>query len=932
MLEFGNGHGLEEERDDWMKKRILSILTCLILAVSLFPTAAVAAEEGQAAQVGSRTYNTLAEAIENAAPGETITLLRDYRQGSDDTRPCDLAGKTLDLNGKTYELGYPVFFFGDNGTVKNGTLTMDSFGREQYTMVIGGGASADGFTVDGVELNNGLSIANGTNVRLKNLTASTLGSTAVTSAVRMGKNCSATIESGRYTVNGIQSSAVYNNGGTLTINGGEFSASGSSAVAVLTGAMTDNECLPSTTIINAGTFTTKDSAYVLWNWSTLTINGGTFSSAGGFLNDSLSKADTTLNDGYFGGKQCFYSADEKLHLYGGYYENRPYPASGYTVILSDAVNYPYQVVEEDGSGVQVLTDLDGVRYDDSRLSPDLDDEEKEQLRNLTCSVDVLEEAARDSVARKLSQTEIAALMEQAADKLSASGRIYLYVNAYLEFAPVNWKDQKLSMEITPMYSIWASTSPYEWHFVEDEDGNGTPHEDSTVCRVQAPQPMQIDKPVQVQIGLPAGFVDGTETIYVEHVKNGQTYIYTAALKSVSSDPPPQSLTDGPAVVLADPGIRVQAGTDRYDLIFTTYHGFSPFTATTTAPAVTITGSDGVTIGYESLRAAANAAKDGEKIVLKSGSTHQLERLSEDKSVTVTNDTGAAVTIIYGGTAHQIPDGGSYVCTYTRPSSGGGASSYAVAVKDSAHGKVAASHKTASSGTTVTLTVTPDPGWALETLTVRTADGKELDLADGKSDGEYCFKMPGGRVTVEATFLEDNSVLNFFFDVPNDAYYYEAVKWAAGAGVTGGVGDSLFAPDRPCTRAQIVTFLWRAAGSPVVNYAMDMTDVSEDAYYGEAVRWALSQGITKGTGAKTFSPDEACTRAQAVTFLFRAVGKPAEDKAAFTDVPAAGYYADAVAWAVENGVTNGIGNGLFGPDQTCTRAQIVTFLYRAYLKK
>ena len=932
MLEFGIGHGLEEERDDWMKKRILSILTCLILAVSLFPTAAFAAEEGQAAQVGSRTYDTLAEAIERAAPGETITLLRDYRQGSDDTKPCDLTGKTLDLNGKTYELGYPVFFFGDNGTVKNGTLTTDSSGREQPTMIIGGGASAAGFTVDGVKLNNGLSIANGTNVRLKNLTASTLGSTAVTYAVRLGKNCSATIESGRYTVNGMQTSAVYNNGGTLTIAGGEFSASGISAVAVLTGAMDQEKYLPSTTTINNGTFTTKDSAYVLWNWSTLTINGGTFSSDGSFLNDSLSPADTTVNGGYFGGKQCFYDADEQLHLYGGYYENRPYPASGYTVILSDAVNYPYQVVEEDGSGVQVLTDLNRVRYDDSRLSSDLGDEEKEQLRNLTCSVNVLEEAARDSVARKLSQAEIAALMEQAADKLSASGRIYLYVNAYLEFAPVNWKDQKLSVEITPMYSIWASTSPYEWYFVEDEDGNGTPHEDSTVCRVQAPQPMQIDKPVQVQIGLPAGFVDGTETIYVEHVKNGQTYIYTAALKSVSSDPRPQSLTDGPAVVLADPGIRVQANTDRYDLIFTTYHGFSPFTATTTAPPVTITGSDGVTIGYESLQAAANAAKDGEKIVLKSGSTNQLDRFSEDKSVTVMNDTGAAVTIIYGGTVHQIPDGGSYVCTYTRPSSGGGASSYAVAVKDSAHGKVAASHKTASSGTTVTLTVTPDPGWALETLTVLDKNGKELNLDIVTLGKKYTFKMPSGSVTVKAKFMEDNTMLNYFVDVNAQDYFYDAVLWAAEKSITSGTDDSHFSPNAPCTRAQIVTFLWRAAGSPVVNYAMDMTDVSEDAYYGEAVRWALSQGIAKGTGAGTFSPDETCTRAQAVTFLFRAVGRPAEGKAAFTDVPAAGYYADAVAWAVENGVTNGIGNSLFGPDQTCTRAQIVTFLYRAYLKK
>ncbi len=168
---------------------------------------------------------------------------------------------------------------------------------------------------------------------------------------------------------------------------------------------------------------------------------------------------------------------------------------------------------------------------------------------------------------------------------------------------------------------------------------------------------------------------------------------------------------------------------------------------------------------------------------------------------------------------------------------------------------------------MTITVKPDSGYVLETLTVTGQNGDTLKLTD-KGSGKYTFTMPGGKVTVSASFMEDNSLLNFFYDVPNDAYYYDAVKWAVEKGITGGVGSDLFAPNRPCTRAQIVTFLWRAAGSPVVNYAMDLEDVAEDAYYGEAVRWALSEGITTGTGDTTFSPDAACTRAQAVAFLFR----------------------------------------------------------------
>ena len=248
-----------------------------------------------------------------------------------------------------------------------------------------------------------------------------------------------------------------------------------------------------------------------------------------------------------------------------------------------------------------------------------------------------------------------------------------------------------------------------------------------------------------------------------------------------------------------------------------------------------------------------------------------------------------------------------------------------------HGTVTVSPKSASKGDTVTVTVKPDSGYVLETLTVTDKNGNELTLKD-KGDGKYTFTMPAGKVEVKATFMEDNSMLNFFYDVPNNAYFYEAVKWAVKNGITIGVGNDLFAPEQPCTRAQIVTFLWRAAGSPEPKGAASgMTDVVSGSYYEKAVAWAIENGITTGTTTTTFSPDATCTRAQAVTFLARALSAKASGKAEFSDVPADSYFADAVAWAAANGVTEGIGGGLFGSDNDCTRGQIVTFLYRAYNK-
>ena len=278
------------------------------------------------------------------------------------------------------------------------------------------------------------------------------------------------------------------------------------------------------------------------------------------------------------------------------------------------------------------------------------------------------------------------------------------------------------------------------------------------------------------------------------------------------------------------------------------------------------------------------------------------------------------------TANWSRDGGS-------PSSGRDDSDprYAVGIPDKTeNGSVSVSPKNASQGDRVTVTAEPDEGYELDSLKVLDKNGKELELTD-KGDGRFTFIMPAGKVEVKATFTEEVKI-SPFRDVPTDAYYYEAVKWAQKKEITGGIGDGLFGPNQPCTRAQIVTFLWRAAGAPVVNYAMDLTDVPSDAYYAEAVRWALSQGITTGTADGRFAPDATCTRAQGMTFLFRASKASADGAPAFSDVAADAYYAEAVKWATDNGITNGTTSSTFSPGSGCTRAQIVTFLWRLYAEK
>ena len=362
--------------------------------------------------------------------------------------------------------------------------------------------------------------------------------------------------------------------------------------------------------------------------------------------------------------------------------------------------------------------------------------------------------------------------------------------------------------------------------------------------------------------------------------------------------------------------------------------------------VTVTKADGSTEVKNDVKVP-NSLLNGQPITVKlplptGFNPEQIKHISSDGSVeyflktakrganTFEIKDGCAVFTITKFSTFEL----SGTVTYVEPSYYSGSSSdptYSVTVDKTVNGSVTVSPKSASKGDTVTVTVKPDSGYVLETLTVTDKNGNELTLKD-KGDGKYTFTMPTGKVEVKATFMEDNSMLNFFYDVPNGAYFYEAVKWAVENGITTGVGNDLFAPEQPCTRAQIVTFLWRAAGSPEPKTASSFTDVPANAYYAKAVAWAVENGITNGMTATMFAPDATCTRGQSVTFLYRALKGTASGSANFTDVASDAFYADAVNWAVANNVTNGTSATTFSPNSDCTRAEIVTFLYRAYQGK
>jgi hypothetical protein len=414
--------------------------------------------------------------------------------------------------------------------------------------------------------------------------------------------------------------------------------------------------------------------------------------------------------------------------------------------------------------------------------------------------------------------------------------------------------------------------------------------------------------------LPSEFAGDATTAYITHEHGENHYLYKGTIEAGEDD-----------------NTKV--------LKFSNPNGFSKFKISLKAPDFAIERANGMAT-YATL-AEAVADVENDEIIEVSGTNNETIYVGRTVTFTIKGTfTGKVVASNIYTTVNKTVSGDkiTYTCVYTAPS----VPVYRVVVNDAEGGKIKASANKAAEGATIVLTpVADDEEGELETLAVVDEDGNAVTLTK-RANGTYSFVMPAKAVTVTGTFTivadpeepdEDEEPgeeeVTVFTDVDEDAYYAEAVAWAVANEITKGTSETTFSPDDDCTRAQVVTFLWRYAGKPEPTTTENpFTDVEEGTDYYKAILWAYENGITTGTSETTFSPDETCTRAQVVTFLWRCEGELTYEEAeTFTDVAEDAYYAKAVAWAVHEWITNGTGDGQFSPDDTCTRGQVVTFLYR-----
>ena len=879
--------------------------------------------EGENAAVANAgaNYNTLANAISSAASGDTVTLLKDTKE--DITIP---SGKTitLDLNGKTLTNKDDHTILNNGNLTITGTGKVDNISHAKGALYNKGTVIVNGGTFDRTKENGKNKGESGQNswYTIKNVGTMTIndGATVQTAGnnAALGK-FSSLVSNGYFDANdyntnkGLDQPILTIDGGTfrgglntiknddrakLTINGGTFSNYYQAVV--------QNHNIAE---ITGGTFTAASDAnaetYGIYNCGcaadidlgTLIVSGGTFTGATYAVADvSTQSATVNISNGQFAGTKAAIikssTSNATITISGGYFTSDPtaYLAAGKGLVTSDQNAFAYKVGDKDTDVETAVTAGEAAVTIPEGVSGITEDKVKDAAKVANTTKTLTDTVAASGMTNDpaVVGTKEAAEAALSANNISVGGSdtVTVVVQPYLE-VNVKSADGKLTLEISAKYNVVATT------------GNPATIEWDKTVTLKSGVPLSINKPIELTIVLPTGFAAVNSKIYVQH----KGYEYTATVDA-----------SGATATFINP------------------HGFSTFTVTSTASAVAeVDGTN-----YTDLQKAVDAvANNGTVKLLNDTSASAV--VSRAVKFTLDKNSKSFTGAITAGSGYELSvDGNVYTFTVRSSSGSSGGSSYDPTYSVSTpskteHGSVTVSPKSASKGDTVTVTVKPDSGYVLETLTVTDKNGNELTLKD-KGNGKYTFTMPAGKVEVKATFMEDNSMLNFFYDVPNNAYFYEAVKWAVKNGITDGVGNNLFAPERPCTRAQIVTFLWRAAGSPEPKGAASgMTDVVSGSYYEKAVAWAIENGITTGTTTSTFSPDATCTRAQAVTFLARALKAKAASAAEFSDVPTDSYFADAVAWAAANGVTEGIGGGLFGSDNDCTRGQIVTFLYRAYNK-
>ncbi len=914
-------------------KRWLSALLCACMIAAMAPSAG--AVEDAVAQIGSVKFATLEEAVAAAKDGDTVTLLTDS-VGAENRNLWVSKSITLDLDGHKITSAYQIALGTNNPdavvTVKNGFLTGGTLVQvypDQGKLIMnnvtidsqtGSGAIA---TVESeLELNNCKITAKKSGI----LDYSTNHKTVL-------NNC---------TISSEEEFAVYHNGSTggfvleaenctLKSNAGAaVYLSGSAEVAEEAGknqqASFTNCSLTGTTGIE-GKYADiiLDDCIVTATAQTPTFeqyNNGT--TADGFSvvsTDNSMKPDSPaptaiikINGGTYTGLVGLSQLIDKTE-YPDFKEAK-YIISGGT-FTTDVTQYCVSgkmAKQLDDDTLYSIVDIPNI--DEGQIKNTVGEQQNNES-SVGKGVAEGDKAAAEEVAKNVNAAlseaaTTAASKEDIADTVDTllkskqitltDGKINedvtLEVQPYLDVTTevYNIADQQLKLEITPKYDVVAYTEQM------GEDAAVTVSEGNV---------MTVNTPTEVTITLPDDFVTSeTQKIYVKHEKNGRTYLYNGTLTAPAE------------------------GQSQYILSFTSEHGFSPFTVTTSLPLATIT-KDGVTTAYDSLQDAANAAASGDEIVLNSGEKHTL-KFTETKSVEVTNRTGNPITIVFNGENKTVEYAKTETFSYTKPSSGGsssggsgsGTTTYKVTVLSADNGNVNASPSNAAKGKTITITVTPDKGYELDTLTAADGSGKAVELTK-KSDVTYTFTMPASSVKVSAVFAKRKQS---FDDVKTGDWFAKAVDYAVDQGMMNGVGGNKFAPDAATTRGMIVTVLYRLEDEPSVG-SVAFTDVHDGEYYAKAVAWASANGIVNGYGNGKFGPNDAITREQFAAILYRYAQYKGYDVSvgestnilSYADAQSISEYAvPAFQWSCGAGVMNG-SNGKLLPKANATRAQAAQLL-------
>ena len=596
-------------------------------------------------------------------------------------------------------------------------------------------------------------------------------------------------------------------------------------------------------------------------------------------------------NGHFGGVQAtpgaVDAAKSAVAIYGGYFTSDPssYVADGYITVISDKEDYSYMVEEKTETDVPVEPEIQKPSVPED-LPDSIPSDSQEAVKEAAKGIEVPElEAAAATEANSITKDQAAAI--KAESNLKDDENAKVEVQAYLKIEPQGYDvGQTYTLDITPVYDLVVTSN--------------TAGAQNDVIKKE--QPLSIHGKTTVSIPLPEGFVNEAQDVYVQH----KGYEYEAQVKAAGEQP-----------------------STTYIATFTNPHGFSAFTVTKESAAVAEVNGN----RYTSFQDAVDAAGDKATVEVLKNENLTATMSGSSRTITVKNGAGESITVTINGTTKTIEENASVDFTYTHSSSSG-TTRYSVEVRGTTGGTVTASPTRAAKGATVTLTVRADEGYQLDGLTVTDSKGGTVKLTD-KGSGTYTFTMPASKVTVQATFTQNQSGTLPFTDVKTGDWFYEAVQYVYDKGMMTGVSADRFAPASTTTRGMIVTILYRLENEPAVSGGSAFTDVERGAWYADAVAWAAANDIVNGTSATTFAPNSPITREQMATMLYRFAQYKGMDAVTLqehlTGYPDGGQVSDyaipAMNWAVGQGLIAGMENGTLVPQGSATRAQVATILMR-----